>query len=60
MKKREESKRIPVQVPPLNLFAVPRGSIVADPMGSYTGRPLNEAGIPEEMLETPVQDADDL
>jgi hypothetical protein len=39
---------------------VPRGSIVVDPLGSYTGRPWNEEGIPEEMLEMPVQDADDL
>lgn len=60
MQKREDSKQIPYQVPPLELFAVPRGSIVADPLGSYTGRPWNEDGIPEEMREVPVQDADDL
>ena len=60
MEKKERDKQIPVQVPPLELFAVPRGSIVADPFGSYTGRPFWEDGIPEEMLEQPVQDADDL
>ena len=31
-----------------------------DPFGSYTGQPWSLAGIPEEMLEKPVQDADDL
>ena len=60
MEKKEKDNQMPVQVPPLELFAVPQGSIVADPFGSYTGRPWNEEGIPEEMLETPVQDADDL
>ena len=60
MKKKDEKNEIPYQIPPLELFAVPQGSIVADPFGSYTGRPLNEAGIPEEMQEIPVQDADDL
>lgn len=60
MEKKERDKQIPVQVPPLELFAVPQGSIVADPFGSYTGRPFWEDGIPEEMLEQPVQDADDL
>jgi hypothetical protein len=60
MEKKEKDNQMPAQVPPLELFAVPRGSIVADPFGSYTGRPLNEAGIPEEMQEIPVQDADDL
>ena len=60
MEKKEKDKQMPAQVPPLELFAVPQGSIVADPFGSYTGRPLNEAGIPEEMQEIPMQDADDL
>lgn len=60
MEKKEKDKQIPVQVPSLELFAVPRGSIVVDPLGSYTGRPFWEDGIPEEMLEQPVQDADDL
>ena len=60
MKKKDEKNDIPYQVPPLELFAMPRGSIVLDPLGSYTGRPWNEDGIPEEMLEMPVQDADDL
>ena len=60
MKKKDGKNEIPYQIPPLELFAVPQGSIVADPFGSYTGRPLNEAGIPEEMQEIPVQDADDL
>ena len=60
MEKREENKQIPFQVPPLELFAVPRGSIAADPLGSYTGLPWHEKGIPEEMREIPVQDADDL
>ena len=31
----------------------PLGMILTDPFGSYTGRPLN-------ILDTPVQDADDL
>ena len=41
---------------PLNLMGQPEsalGQIVTDPMGSYTG-------VPEELLEKPVQDADDL
>ena len=37
-----------------------RPLILTDPFGSYTGQPWNLAGIPEEMLEMPVQDADDL
>ena len=41
-----------------NLF-LPR-DFPMDPLGSYTGRPWNEEGLPEEMLEMPVQDADDL
>ena len=60
MKKKDEKNDIPYQIPTLELFTVPQGSIVADPFGNYTGRPLNEAGIPEEMQEIPVQDADDL
>ena len=60
MEKKEKDNQMPAQGPPRELFAVPQGSIVADPFGSYTGRPLNEAGIPEEMQEIPVQDADDL
>ena len=54
MEKKEKDKQMPAQVPPLELFAVPRGSIVVDPLGSYTGRPFWEDGIPEEMLEQPV------
>ena len=60
MRKKEENKHIPYPIPPLDLFAVPRGGIVTDPFGSYTGQPWSLAGIPEEMLEKPVQDADDL
>ena len=60
MQEREDHKHIPYQVPPLELFAVPRGGIVTDPLGSYTGQPWSLAGIPDEMLEKPVQDADDL
>ena len=60
VQKKEEIKEIPYRIPPLELCAVPRGGIVSDPFGSYTGQPWNLAGIPEEMLEMPVQDADDL
>ena len=31
----------------------PLGMILTDPFGSYTGRPMN-------ILDTPIQDADDL
>ena len=39
--------------PPLVAPSMPVGNIVVDPLGSYTG-------IPVESEETPVQDADDL
>ena len=53
MRKKEENKHIPYPIPPLDLFAVPRGGIVTDPFGSYTG-------VPKEFRDMPVQDADDL
>ena len=60
MEKKEKGKHTPFQIPALGLPVEPSGSIVVDPLGSYTGRPFWEDGIPEEMLEQPVQDADDL
>jgi len=45
-------KKIPILFPPGSLFA-PETEVIADPYGSYTG-------IPEEPLEMPVQDVDDL
>ena len=53
VQKKEENKEIPYRIPPLELFAVPRGGIVSDPFGSYTG-------LVKEPDEKPVQDADDL
>ena len=53
VQKKEENKEIPYRIPPLELFAVPRGGIVSDPFGSYTG-------LVKDPYEKPVQDADDL
>ena len=53
MRKKEENKHIPYPIPPLDLFAVPRGGIVTDPFGSYTG-------LVYDLDDKPVQDADDL
>ena len=58
--KKEEAKRTLFQIPAMGLPLVPHDTILGDPLGSYTGRPWNKDGIPEEMLEVPVQDADDL
>ena len=40
-------------IPPLGMPIAPQGRIVSDPLGSYTGRPI-------DLDEIPVQDADDL
>lgn len=60
MKKKDEKTDTPYQIPLLGVPVGPHGGIIVDPLGSYTGRPWNEESIPEEMLEMPVQDADDL
>lgn len=51
----KEKKLIPAApiFPPLVAPSMPVGNIVVDPLGSYTG-------VPVEPEETPVQDADDL
>ncbi len=51
-KKQEKPWSVP-PYPPLGMPLNPLGVIVTDPMGGYTGRPID----PEE---TPVQDMDDL
>ena len=60
MEKRDVRKEAVHQGWLSKMSAVPHSNIVTDPLGSYTGRPWNVDGIPEEMLEVPVQDADDL
>ena len=40
-------------IPPLGMPIAPLGRIITDPLGGYTGRPID----PDEI---PVQDADDL
>ena len=52
MKKEKDGLKIPAY-PPLGMPLNPLGPVVVDPLGSYTGRPMD----PEEQ---PVQDADDL
>ena len=55
LKKKQETKLTPLipAYPPWNLPYDPLGGVVVDPLGSYTGRPINDG-------ELPVQDADDL
>ena len=45
--------KIPIEYPSQQGFANVIGLLVTDPLGSYTGRPLDPK-------EQPVQDADDL
>ena len=52
MKKDKEELKIPA-FPPLGMPINPLGPVITDPMGSYTG-------VPVDMMETPEQDADDL
>lgn len=49
----KEKKHIPVFYPTGSSMRAYQEGIVVDPLGSYTG-------VPEEAMETPVQDADDL
>ena len=51
-RKKVEAPMIPVTADKLDKVDL-RGMISTDPLGSYTGRPAN-------LLDTPVQDADDL
>lgn len=53
MKKRQRRKReiLPIPLPGVDLGIQNR--IVTDPLGSYTGRPVDE-------FQEPVQDVDDL
>ena len=52
MKKNKDEFKIPA-FPPLGAPINPFGPVTTDPLGSYTGRPT-------DVMETPVQDADDL
>lgn len=49
----KKKRIIPILCPDTGMGAVGLDLIESDPMGSYTG-------LPEDPLETPVQDADDL
>ena len=51
--KREKKQGNILNVPMSKDKFDPLSMILTDPFGSYTGRPLN-------LLDTPVQDADDL
>lgn len=53
MSKKQEKPWFVPPYPPLGMPLNPLGVIITDPMGGYTGRPID----PEE---TPVQDMDDL
>ena len=53
MKKKQNDGLVLPSYPPMGMPLNPLGPVLFDPMGSYTGRPVN----PEEQ---PVQDADDL
>jgi len=53
MKKKNSDEFIMPDYPPMGMPLNPLGPVVLDPMGSYTGRPI-------EKWELPVQDADDL
>lgn len=55
LKKKQETKITPLipSYPPWDLPYDPLGGVVVDPLGSYTGLPINSG-------ELPVQDADDL
>ncbi len=46
-----KKRRVIPMIPPEGVPGL--GAIITDPLGSYTGRP-------EDIAETPVQDADDL
>ena len=52
MKKKRKEERV-TNYPPLEGPANMLGLFAADPLGSYTG-------VPEDLKEVPVQDADDL
>ena len=55
LKKKQETKtvRLSPLCPPWNLSHDPLGGVVVDPLGSYTGLPIDNG-------ELPIQDADDL
>ena len=55
MRKKQETKNTPLipSYPPWNLPYDPLGGVVVDPLGSYTGIPIQDG-------ELPIQDADDL
>ena len=54
-KKKQETENTPLipSYPPWNLPYDPLGGVVVDPLGSYTGLPVDSG-------ELPIQDADDL
>ena len=50
---KKEKKSIPERYPAGTLLRTAQEGIITDPLGSYTG-------LPEDIYEKPVQDADDL
>ena len=51
--KKEKNDNYPIPVYPVGMPIDPVVPVIADPLGSYTGRPA-------DVLDTPVQYADDL
>ncbi len=51
--RKEKKDKDPIPVFPIGMPIDPVVPVIADPMGSYTGRPV-------DVTDTPVQDADDL